>query len=117
MNAKYLFDIEGAGRWTVKVDDGKVTVSEGDEGADCTIISSQGTLGTRAGGCESGGCSVRNAVVAPPARTTGCATSQRRNGRFVVTPSTSVSASASRSLASASSRLDPCATSFAIIGS
>ena len=44
MNAKYLFDIEGAGRWTVKVDDGKVTVSEGDESADCTIISSQETF-------------------------------------------------------------------------
>ena len=36
------------------------------------------------------GISVRNAVVASPARTTGCETSQRRNGRFVVTPSTSV---------------------------
>ena len=27
---------------------------------------------------------MRNAVVASPARTTGCETSQRRNGRFVV---------------------------------
>ena len=40
----------------------------------------------RAGGAESGGCSTRNAVVVRPARTAGCATSQRRNGRFVVTP-------------------------------
>ena len=56
----------------------------------------QGASGRRSGGSESGGCSVRNAVVASPARTTGCATSQRRKGRFVVTPPTSVSARASR---------------------
>ena len=47
--------------------------------------------GAAVGGAESGGCSLRNAVVMPPARTRGCATSQRRNGRFVVTPPTSVS--------------------------
>ena len=47
----------------------------------------------------------------------GARTSQRRNGRFVVTPSTSVSASAAASVSSASSRVSPCATSFAIIGS
>ena len=44
----------------------------------------------RTGGRESGGWSTRNAVVVSPARSAGCATSQRRNGRFVVTPSTSV---------------------------
>ncbi|HEX6702729.1 MAG TPA: SCP2 sterol-binding domain-containing protein [Gaiellaceae bacterium] len=40
MNASYIFDIEGAGRWTVKVDDGKVDVSEGGDSADCTITTS-----------------------------------------------------------------------------
>ena len=38
-------------------------------------------------------------------RTDGCETSQRRNGRFVTTPSTSVSASAARSRSSASPRV------------
>src|SRR5205809_2386297 len=57
----------------------------------------QGAAATRAGAGESGGCSVRNAVVVCPARTTGWATSQRRNGRLVVTPSTSVSTSAAAS--------------------
>src|ERR687898_95750 len=66
---------------------------------------------------ESGGCSTRKAVVASPARTTGWETSQRRKGRFVVTPATSVSARASSSRASASVRVGPCAISFAIIGS
>ena len=41
---------------------------------------SHGPLGSRAGGAESGGYSDRNAVVVRPARTTGWATSQRRNG-------------------------------------
>jgi putative sterol carrier protein len=41
MNASYLFDIEGAGRWTVKVDDGKVDVTEGGDTADCTITTSE----------------------------------------------------------------------------
>ena len=44
MNTTYLFDIDGAGRWTVKVDDGKVEVTEGGEDADCTITSSQETF-------------------------------------------------------------------------
>ena len=52
--------------------------------------------GARGGGSDSGGFSVRKAVVVRPARTSGCATSQRRNGRFVVTPPTSVSRSAAR---------------------
>jgi putative sterol carrier protein len=37
VNASYLFDIEGAGKWTVDVDDGKVDVREGGESADTTI--------------------------------------------------------------------------------
>ena len=30
MNNSYLFDIEGAGQWLVAVEDGAVTVTEGD---------------------------------------------------------------------------------------
>jgi putative sterol carrier protein len=42
MNNTYLFDIEGAGKWTVSLDDGKVSVTEGEAGdPDCTITSSQ----------------------------------------------------------------------------
>jgi putative sterol carrier protein len=42
MTNTYVFDIEGAGRWTVAVDDGKVSVTEGAAGnADCTITSSE----------------------------------------------------------------------------
>ena len=42
MNNSYAFDIEGAGQWTVKVDDGGVTVHDGlEDGADCTISASQ----------------------------------------------------------------------------
>ena len=37
MNNSYLFDIEGAGQWVVKVEDGKVSVSEGPGEADTTI--------------------------------------------------------------------------------
>jgi putative sterol carrier protein len=44
MNASYLFDIEGAGRWSVKVEDGKVTVTEGGESADTTISTSDQTF-------------------------------------------------------------------------
>src|SRR2546430_12893479 len=47
----------------------------------------QGPLGSRTGPPESGGYSVRNAVVVRPSRTAGCETSHRRNGRvFVATP-------------------------------
>ena len=31
MTNSYLFDIEGAGKWTVKVEDGSVNVTEGGE--------------------------------------------------------------------------------------
>jgi putative sterol carrier protein len=42
MNNSYAFDIEGAGQWTVKVDDGTVSVAGGlDDSADATISASQ----------------------------------------------------------------------------
>jgi putative sterol carrier protein len=44
MNNSYLFDIEGAGRWTVSVDDGKVNVTEGGEDADAVITTSEETF-------------------------------------------------------------------------
>src|SRR2546421_12180704 len=40
MNNSYVFDIEGAGTWTVKVADGAVTVDEDDTGGDRTISTS-----------------------------------------------------------------------------
>src|SRR5215213_1675806 len=40
MNNSYVFDIEGAGTWTVKVTDGVVSVDDGDTGGDCTISTS-----------------------------------------------------------------------------
>ena len=76
-----------------------------------------GDVARRAGVAESGGCSTRNAVVVSPARNAGWRTSQRRKGRFVVTPSTDVSARAAVNPSSASSRVLPCAISLAIIGS
>jgi putative sterol carrier protein len=44
MTGSYVFDVEGAGQWTVRVDDGSVTVTEGAEEADCTITASEETL-------------------------------------------------------------------------
>jgi putative sterol carrier protein len=41
MNNSYLFDIDGAGQWTVKVEDGAVSVVEGAEDADATISASE----------------------------------------------------------------------------
>src|ERR687883_1782708 len=42
MNNTYVFDIQGAGQWTVRLDDGKVSVTEGAAGdPDGTITSSQ----------------------------------------------------------------------------
>ena len=40
MNNTYAFDIDGAGQWTVAVDDGRVSVTEGAAAADATITSS-----------------------------------------------------------------------------
>jgi putative sterol carrier protein len=44
MNNSYVFAIDGAGTWTVKVTDGGVTVDEGDTGGDCTISTSAETF-------------------------------------------------------------------------
>jgi putative sterol carrier protein len=44
MNNTYVFDVEDAGTWTVKVVDGAVQVSEGAEEADCTISASEETF-------------------------------------------------------------------------
>jgi putative sterol carrier protein len=42
MTNTYVFDIDGAGQWTVAVDDGKVDVTEGTSpDADCTISTSE----------------------------------------------------------------------------
>jgi putative sterol carrier protein len=41
MNNSYVFDIEGAGTWTVKVASGAVSVSEGAEDSDVTISTSE----------------------------------------------------------------------------
>ena len=46
MTNTYVFDIDGAGQWTVAVDDGKVDVTEGAApDADCTITSSEENFG------------------------------------------------------------------------
>ena len=44
MTNSYLFDIEGAGKWTVRVDDGSVSVSEGGDDADAVITTSEETF-------------------------------------------------------------------------
>ena len=44
MTNSYVFDIEGAGQWTVEVDDGAITVSEGAKDADATISASEETF-------------------------------------------------------------------------
>jgi putative sterol carrier protein len=44
LTASYLFDIDGAGKWTVRVDDGKTTVEEGEHDADTTISTSEDTF-------------------------------------------------------------------------
>ena len=44
MTNSFAFDIEGAGQWTVDVDDGTVTVTEGAGDADVTISTSQETF-------------------------------------------------------------------------
>jgi len=44
MTNSYVFDIEGAGQWTVDVDDGTVSVTEGAGDADVTISTSQETF-------------------------------------------------------------------------
>jgi putative sterol carrier protein len=44
MNATYLFDIDGAGKWTVRVEDGQVKVEEGGADAQTTISTSEETF-------------------------------------------------------------------------
>ena len=44
MNNSYLFDIEGAGKWKVDVNDGNVSVTEGGENADAVISTSDETF-------------------------------------------------------------------------
>jgi putative sterol carrier protein len=44
MNNSYVFDIEGAGKWKVDVQDGSVKVTEGAEDADVTITASEETF-------------------------------------------------------------------------
>ncbi|HET8743529.1 MAG TPA: SCP2 sterol-binding domain-containing protein [Gaiella sp.] len=44
MHNTYVFDVENVGQWTVAVEDGTVSVSEGAGEADCTIRASEETL-------------------------------------------------------------------------
>ncbi len=44
MTNSYLFEIDGAGEWTVRVADGAVSVSEGAEEADVTIAGNAETF-------------------------------------------------------------------------
>ena len=44
LNATYLFDINGAGKWIVRVENGRPSVSEGDGEADTTISASEETF-------------------------------------------------------------------------
>ncbi len=44
MNNSFLFDIEGEGRWLVKVADGTLTVTPGEGDADATITASGETF-------------------------------------------------------------------------
>jgi putative sterol carrier protein len=50
MNNSYLFDIEGAGKWKVDVNDGRVSVTEGGEDADTVISTNEETFEQIAGG-------------------------------------------------------------------
>ena len=45
MTNSYLFDIEGAGKWVVTVDDGTVSVTEGEGDADVTISTNEENFG------------------------------------------------------------------------
>ena len=44
LNATYLFDIDGAGKWIVRVENGNVSVQEGTGEADTTISASEDTF-------------------------------------------------------------------------
>lgn len=43
-DASYVFVIDGAGTWTVKVEGGEVSVSDGDNGGECTFKTSEKTF-------------------------------------------------------------------------
>jgi putative sterol carrier protein len=44
MNNTYVFDIDGAGTWTVAIADGSITVTEGASDADCTFSATEETF-------------------------------------------------------------------------
>jgi putative sterol carrier protein len=44
MNNRYVFDIDGAGTWTVAIADGNITVTEGTGDADCTFSATEETF-------------------------------------------------------------------------
>jgi putative sterol carrier protein len=44
LNATYLFDIDGAGKWLVRVENGRASVTEGEGAADTTISASEETF-------------------------------------------------------------------------
>jgi len=45
VRASYVFTLEGGNAWTVRIDDGKVSVSPGsDDSVDCTISASEETF-------------------------------------------------------------------------
>ena len=50
MTNSYVFEIDGAGTWKVDVQDGNVSVTEGDGDADATISASEETFGQIASG-------------------------------------------------------------------
>ena len=51
LRATYVFSLEGGNAWTVRIEDGKVSVSPGgDESADCTISASEETFSKLAKG-------------------------------------------------------------------
>jgi putative sterol carrier protein len=50
MTATYLFEVDGAGTWTVDVNDGKLTVTEGGNEADATIAVSEENFEKMIGG-------------------------------------------------------------------
>ena len=44
MQNTFVFDVQDVGQWTVSVDDGTVSVTEGVAEADCTISATEETL-------------------------------------------------------------------------
>jgi putative sterol carrier protein len=44
LTATYRFEVDGAGTWTVDVDDGRISVSENGGDADCTIATTSETF-------------------------------------------------------------------------